>query len=322
MRKHSLSEYFYFTRMERNATIVLAVLCLFFLFLPMTFPLLMPPEPEVDFEPFRKIIAAATAPVDDEDAAASAPNFRNETEAPTRVELFHFDPNTASKEELMRLGLSARTAQTMLNYRSKGGQFRKKEDLGKLYGLRQEDYQRLLPWVSITATTPGTKWTEPKTALETQGVEVAEFRQPPPVFERKKWEPTPIDFNAATAEEWQQLKGIGPGYSRRIVNFREKLGGFISAEQVAETFGLPDSTFQAILPYLQGSGSVFRKLKVNSATLEELKMHPYLSSFQATVIFNYHTQHGDFKDMESLRKVKAGFKEEDWTKLEPYLSFE
>ncbi|MEK7256097.1 MAG: helix-hairpin-helix domain-containing protein, partial [Bacteroidota bacterium] len=118
-----------------------------------------------------------------------------------------------------------------------------------------------------------------------------------------------------------KLKGIGTFYAKRIVNFREKLGGFYSIQQVGETFGLPDSTFQKIQPLLQAS-PVFRKIKVNAATLEELKSHPYFSNFQATVLFNYRQQHGNFTNLESLKKIAAAFKDSDWERLEPYLSFE
>lgn len=326
MRKYTLHEYFYFTRLERNASITLFVLCIVFFLLPSIFPLFISPKPSYDFESYRSAIAAATSEkmVAETEARDEAIQYRAGAEKKeVVVEPFHFDPNTATKDELVSLGIPPRTVQTLLNYRSKGGRFLKKEDLAKIYGMREEDVERLEPWIVIAKREPSKRQEHiPKTALENQGEEVAKNVQPPPVFEKKRWEPEPIDINSATAEDWQQLRGIGPGYSKRITRFRDKLGGFHSIEQVSETYGLPDSTFQQILPYLQFSGGVFRKLNVNAATLEELKMHPYLSNFQATVVFNYRKQHGTFDDMVSLRKVKAGFKEEDWLRLEPYLAFE
>ena len=140
-------------------------------------------------------------------------------------------------------------------------------------------------------------------------------------FEKKEKPVVVVDVNLATEEEWQQLKGIGPGYSKRIVNFREKLGGFATVELVGETFGLPDSVFQQIRPYLQPS-PVFRKLNVNTAGTEELKSHPFISSLQATVLVNYHKQHGAFADFNALKKMGPPFKEEDWQRLEVYLVFD
>ena len=225
----------------------------------------------------------------------------------------------------MRLGLSARTAQTVLNFRAKGGKFYKKEDLKKVYGLREEDYGRLLPFVQIEGKDQGNKYKDfPKTAENQDFTKPATYEttRPEPASFTKKNASTVVDINAATVEDWQQIRGVGPGWAKRIVNFREKLGGFTSAAQVGETFGLPDSVFQKMLPQMQANTSVFRRININSATLDELKKHPYLSSFQATILFNYRQQHGNYTDFASMKKVKAGFKDEDWKRLEPYLSFD
>ncbi|MCU0348746.1 MAG: helix-hairpin-helix domain-containing protein, partial [Saprospiraceae bacterium] len=144
MRTYTLHEYFYYTRLERNAGIVLCALCCFTWLLPFAFPLLIQPAPRIDFS---EAVAIATmlAPAT-ERAESGAPSFAfrgNENASPRKVETFAFDPNTATKEDFERLGLSSRTAQSILNYRAKGGHFYKKEDLAKIYTLRQEDYERL-----------------------------------------------------------------------------------------------------------------------------------------------------------------------------------
>ncbi|HFA49809.1 MAG TPA: hypothetical protein ENJ95_12440, partial [Bacteroidetes bacterium] len=246
-----------------------------------------------------------------------------------------FDPNTATKEELIRLGILPRTANTLLNYRSKGGRFFKKEDLKKVYGFRKEDYNRLEEWIVVNNEKTQREWDNKKSKSEkpkpsfagnnskktpTGGADKKSF-YPKKEYPKKEYTPPMIDINKTTAEDWQKLRGIGPAYSKRIVNFRDKLGGFVSVEQVGTTYNLPDSTFQKIKPYLTLS-PVFRKIKVNQLDLKGLKSHPYISSYQATILFNYRKQHGDFTDMESLKKIKAGFKEEDWKRLEGYLSFE
>ena len=153
---HHLYESFYYTRAERNASIVLANLCLVFFLLPNFYPYILPPKPPTDFSEFRAAIIAATADrsIADNKSTEEQPNFRNDKTAAIPVETFRFDPNTATKDELVRLGISSRTAQTLLNYRSKGGRFFKKEDLKKVYGLRQEDYDRLEEWVIIETEHP------------------------------------------------------------------------------------------------------------------------------------------------------------------------
>jgi competence protein ComEA len=104
----------------------------------------------------------------------------------------------------------------------------------------------------------------------------------------------------------------------RIVNFRDKLGGFYSIEQVGETFGLPDSTFQKIKPLLQLKNSSIRKININTATVDELKAHPYIKYSIANPIVAYRTQHGPFSNIEDIKKVMV-VTNEIYNKIAPYL---
>ncbi len=321
LRRH-LYEYFYYTRRERDATFVLIFLCCAFFLAPTVYSYFMPPKPTYDFSEYQAAIAEFTEKTESEkEYFDDKPKSRNTAPA-VPVELFEFDPNRASKGDLVRLGLSPRTAQTLINFRSKGGSFYKKEDLKKVYGFRDEDYTRLEDWIVIEKpkATPTRKKSPPKDFEKDAAPTFAE-KDAEAVYRKKPAEPIYIDINQATQEEWQQLYGIGPAYSRRIVKFREKLGGFCSVQQIGKTYGLPDSTFQKILPYLTPS-PVFRKIKVNSCGIEELKGHPLISNYQATILFNYRQQHGSFAGMDDLKKIKAGFGEEDWAVLKAYFSFE
>jgi competence protein ComEA len=321
MRTSPIKEYFYYTRGERNGALVLISLCFLLFVIPSFYPLIFPQKESIDFSAFQNMLPQARQVAEyaaDSSASRNAP-------VESEVSYFAFDPNKATKDEFVQLGLTPRVAQTILNYRGKGGRFYKNEDLKKVYGLREEEYARLEKWIHI-APRPKPEWALPKptpedgpqesqkaVAFEKTARNAYPAKSPPP--------PPEIDINQATPEEWQLLRGIGPGYSKRIANFRDKLGGFYAIGQVAETFGLPDSTFRQIKPYLKLS-PVFRKINVNTATLEELKMHPYLSNFQATVLFNYRKQHGNFETMEDLKGIKAAFDDSDWERLEPYLIFE
>ncbi len=323
MSSYHLQEYFYYTRLERNAAITLFLLCLAFFFAPLIYPLLLPPKPSFDFSEIKAMAAALEAKrtaQEDEKPVYQYGEERRENEPTVAVELFHFDPNEIGKEDWVRLGVPLRTAQTILNYRSKGGKFFKKDDLRKVYGLREEDFERLEPYIKISSEKPG--WASRENEFDQQSdkpryTEQNEHERSSYVSKREAVQVS-IDINKATQEEWQQLSGIGPSFSKRIVNFREKLGGFATVEQVGEVFGLPDSTFKKILPYLKPS-PVFKQISLNTATLDELKSHPYINNLQATILFNYRQQHGAFQNMEALKKAAVGFKENDWEKLEPYL---
>ena len=124
--------------------------------------------------------------------------------------------------------------------------------------------------------------------------------------------------NQADTADLIALPGIGSKLAARIVLFREKLGGFYRVEQIAETFGLPDSVFQRIRPLLKTETVRLRKLNINTATEEELKSHPYLRWKIARLIIAYRNEHGPFPSVEALRNIMA-IDEALLEKVRPYL---
>jgi len=225
-------------------------------------------------------------------AANLAPKAASTANSPSLTP-FSFNPNTATEAELSALGLSKRVIRTLLNFRSKGGQFYQKEDLQKIYGLKQEEYEQLAPYIEI-----------PTKAAPSIPPSIAKAGIPSDLPHSYEKAPVRIDINQATAEEWQQLRGIGPAYAKRIVSFREKLGGFVNIEQVAETYHLPDSTFQAIRLSLRPS-PITNPLAINTAEAKQLQAHPYLNWKQANAIVNYRMQHGYFTQKEDLYQLHA-----------------
>ncbi len=125
------------------------------------------------------------------------------------------------------------------------------------------------------------------------------------------------DLNTATEEALQQIKGIGPSYSRRIVKFRELLGGFHDKSQLNEVYGLPEEAVSAV----QKSFSVLsppRRIKINSDSAKILAAHPYITYDLAWIIINFRKHNGDIASSEDLRKIQA-IDEETFTRLQPYL---
>jgi competence ComEA-like helix-hairpin-helix protein len=222
-----------------------------------------------------------------------------------RPELFAFDPNTLSVTGWKKLGLRDKTIQTILKFRNKGGHFRKKEDLQRIYGLPLKDYERLAPYVVIETTV-----SEKAPAVLTNKNYPAAVKFSP--------NSSLVDINTADTSAFISLPGIGSKLAGRIVNFRNKLGGFYSIEQVAETFGLPDSTFQKIKPYLRLVDSTVTKFNINIASTDELKSHPYIKWQIAEAIVAYRQEHGVFTTIEDIRKVMA-ITADDYKKISRYI---
>ncbi|HEY6955315.1 MAG TPA: helix-hairpin-helix domain-containing protein [Flavisolibacter sp.] len=215
-------------------------------------------------------------------------------------ELFRFDPNTLSVEGWQRLGLSERTSRTIEKYRSKGGKFYRPEDIQRIWGLPNGFYERVEDYIVITVKESNYPKSRDK------------------AYERSEKKVLIVDINQADTSAFIALPGIGSKLAARIVNFRDKLGGFYSIDQVAETYGLPDSTFQTIKTSLQLSGSV-KTINVNTATKDELKAHPYIRWNLANAIVEYRNQHGSFKGLDELKNI-AVIDEVTFEKIKHYLS--
>ena len=218
------------------------------------------------------------------------------------IELESFDPNSVSRERLLSFGVREKVVNTWMNFREKGGRFYKSDDVKKIYGLSDENFQRLKPYIKMIAEGEESVVVNPQ---------------------KKLLEPTTeftIDVNQSTVEDWQQLRGIGKVLSNRIVNFRDKLGGFSNIDQVADTYNLPDSTFQRIKIKLKLS-PIQRKIEINFITAAELGKHPYISMKKAKTIINYRKNHGLFSQLEDFQKIKV-LSTEEHRKIAPYLSFD
>jgi competence ComEA-like helix-hairpin-helix protein len=222
--------------------------------------------------------------------------------------MFYFDPNTLSADGWRKLGVKEKTITGIQHYIEKGGKFRAPDDLRKIWGLRDDEKDRLVPYVRITSV-------QEKTYSNNYSSNYQPYEKK--VYERKAI--ANVDINTGDSAAYDGLPGIGAGFSKRIIKFRDKLGGFYKVEQVGETFGLPDSVFQKIKPYLKISGDNIHKININTATEEELKAHPYIRWQLAKVITEYKKQHGNYKTIEDLKKIMV-INEETYNKISPYLS--
>ena len=124
-----------------------------------------------------------------------------------------------------------------------------------------------------------------------------------PHYYRKKAAPSFIDINTADTLEWQRLPGIGPGFARRIVKFRNALGGFYEVRRVSECYGLPDSTFQKIQPFLKIGDSSLNFLDLNLTDEKSLAAHPYIRYKLARLIVQYRSMNAGFSKVSDLRKL-------------------
>ncbi|MGM9477503.1 ComEA family DNA-binding protein [Pedobacter sp. GSP4] len=219
------------------------------------------------------------------------------------VKLFKFDPNTLDATGWQQLGLSPKQAAAIVNYTGKGGRFRKPEDLQKMYTISPTVYKKILPYVNINE----------------QPADIAKNFK---VFEKKAYtaKTVMVDINTADSAQLDEIKGIGGTFAKRIIKYRERLGGFYKKEQLLEVYGLDSAKYSEIESQIAVGAVTLKTVNVNTANFNDLKANPYLSYKQINAILQYRKQHGNFADLADLKKVVI-LNQQVIDKIAPYISF-
>lgn len=194
-------------------------------------------------------------------------------------QLFLFDPNIVTLEELIKLGLTNGQATVVLKYREKGGVFRKREDLKKIYVLPEGFYERVKDYIEIE--------------------DYIETEESPPV--RMGRERAIIDLNSADSLQLLSLPGIGPYYAGKIVDFRRKTGGFAYPSQIMDIKGIERDKFDMLESYIYADTSKIQKKSLEMLTYEELSANPYIGSYLARAIVRFRESiHPDIPNLAAL----------------------
>ncbi len=238
MIKNIWKDYFTFSKKERNAVFILLFILAIIIMLPLFFPakklsITIDEKLQQQLDSLQQRRSVSNVSYVD-----SIPSTDSIKQKNTQVKLFPFDPNTLDEQGFKQLGLSDKVIHTIINYRSKGGYFKAPQDIKKIYGLSSTDAERLIPYIEIASAAKNNNYKN----------DVKQNENEPAVSDTNYYHT--ININTATAEEWKTLPGIGDVIANRIVKFRNSMGGFKSVDDVKKTYGLSDSTFNIIRPYL------------------------------------------------------------------------
>ena len=289
---------------KRGFFVILAVLTLIILFLGLRPIFLHHENQKYDFTGFEKEISQYKDSILNNLDSNDFRNFENNTNNRSfgrKLTPFTFDPNTLSVEGWKKLGYSQKQAQAVDKYRQKGGMFRKADDVKKLFFIDDEDFQILEPYIVIENIPER----EPRREYSSE-------RPSQPAVTKK------IELNTADTSDLKELRGIGSGYAKRIVKYRQQLGGFCKAEQLLEVHGFTQELYEKVAPNIIIDGDEVRKINLNTATVDQLKRHPYLDYYQAKAIVNYREKYGKFASVNDLLKANLIY-QETFDKIKPYL---
>jgi competence protein ComEA len=183
---------------------------------------------------------------------------------PRHYECFRFDPNTASIDDLMRLGFTQKQAQSIDNYRQKGGRFRRKSDFAKSYVVKDSVYQRLEPYIDIPR----------------------------------------IDLNTADSATFETLPGIGKYFASKMVSYRNALGGYSYPEQLLDIWHFDQERYDGLKDLIFINPSTTTAYQLWTLSEEQLATHPYIGRYSAhsIVIFRNSTPRDQWS-VEALAKV-------------------
>jgi len=321
-----IRDYFGYSHKETRGFLVLLFLTILCLLIPFVYRLVSDRTPiDTSVADQRKLDSLVALMQTEE---AKQPQFadRGEKEKTTaerfsEPKLVHFDPNTISVAGWQQLGVPRWMAERIEKYRSKGGQFRRKKDLLKIYDFPPDLYDQLEPYITIKETSRSTQFKNDRFSESKPFPNQPYKTSERPAYPERPAKPVlqPFDINTADTAQLIALKGIGATLAGRIVKFRDALGGFISTEQFRDIYGL-DSLALNELQTFGKIRSAVHKIPVNTASAEELDRHPFLSRRQAQIIVNYREQHGAYTSIESLKPIRI-LDAKTIEKIAPYLEF-
>jgi DNA uptake protein ComE-like DNA-binding protein len=296
--KQYLKDFFNYSRTEQRGTILLVILIVSFEALRMNWQRLFPPDPPAEILFSELPQQWMNAKLQKEDSVFQR-KIQGRDQQSTPSLLSPFDPNRLDLKGWQAMGFSPRESVAILKYTQKGGRFRKKEDLKKLFCMTEKRYAVLSPFVKIDTTTSQQNQTKKNS------------------FKRA----VIIELNTADSLELIQVKGIGKFRASQILRRRKLLGGFWNTKQLLEIKNFPDSTYQQILPFINLDTSQIQKIKINVVGFDELQKHPYFWYGVAKSIVNYRNKHGPFRQPSDLQAIYA-IKPEQLEKVVHYITFE
>ncbi len=221
--------------------------------------------------------------------------------AESKLNPFLFNPNDMTEEKWQELGLSNYQIKIIKNYLAKGGKFYKKEDFKKMYSITDAEYNVLEPYINIPANndTANHKKTYEKVIK--------------PLYT--------VNINRCDTFDLDEIKGIGPAYARRIFKYGERLGGYVKKEQLMEVFGLDSVKYNEIKASIIIDTLGLKRININTATIQDLKKHPYFDYYIAKSLVTYRMKNGNYKQVKDIKKAPLIY-DDFYNKIFPYLKVE
>jgi competence protein ComEA len=295
--KHFFREYFTFNKRERNGILALLLIILIEIIYLNIAHLFYTPK-SVDFSAFDDEMKALEFQSHSKKYSVKKTSF-SKTLSLQPIAYFKFNPNKLSDEEWTRLGLSDKQIQVIKNYQKKGGKFYTKSDFKKMYCISEKQYLQLQDYIVI----PDSKDKSDEKVLLPVSQETKQII---------------VEINAADSLQLISINGIGSYYAKSIIQYRSRLGGFYSKQQLLEVNKFTEEKLSQIHQYITVDTMLIHKININTCSSKQLK-HPYLNWNQVNGIINYRNKHGNYKFVEDIRNTEL-IDDTTYSKIKYYLT--
>lgn len=236
--------------------------------------------------------------------SSSQPKIEDRAEP---VDWHTFDPNLATVDELVDLGLKPWIAERIINFREKVKPFSDLEDLASVYDIDTNWLKQAEPFIAI----------DPKLAEDHQEKKIkTEFKKPKQRTDSTRM--VLVDLNTADTTQLKSIRGIGSFYAKQIVELRERYKGFRSFDQLLDLYKVSEQTLTILSEHTLIDTTTIQRIDLNSCTLEDLGRHPYLTWKQARIILAYRDQHERFRSVKEIMRTDV-ISDSVYLKIAPYL---
>lgn len=304
-------EFFYYSRSEKRGIILLIVLIFMVVGARLVTSYLTEKESVDRDETFEEEYTAFITSLKEREKDEQK---QYNTAPKTEVILKPFNPNTADSLTFVRLGLPSWMVSNIIKYRRSHGVFRQPEDFKKIYGLTEEQYNTLLPYIHIPPT-------DNRSEREALAIDLTSATKDNTQLPKEKPFKYPagtlIELNQADTTELKKIPGIGDVTAQRIVRYRRQLGGFYNIRQLEEI--LPNA--EQLKPWFTIDKELIKPIDINTATIERLKTHPYFNFYQAKTVVEHRQKRGKIKSLNQLALYEE-FTEQDLERIKWYVCFE
>lgn len=318
--KDRIKDYFAFNRKEQRGLIILLGMLILSVLINLFLPQLVP-DKEFDISPFQKEVSAFIASIDKIDSAEDikpqkfSDNYLEDKGADLTSFIsspFNFDPNDLSEQQWINMGIGAKIARNILRYREKGGTFRDKEGLSRIYGMNDSVFAILEPYIRIKEIE------KVPSSYYFNDNDKKNYTKPGNNFTKYKPDTLIIELNSTDSASLLACHGIGPSFAGRIIKYRELMGGFTNVEQIMEIRGMDTIRFNQFREQVTADPLLVRKIDLNAVTFKELLRHPYFEYYLVKAVFNFKDEIKAYDSVGQLRKIPVMY-EELYEKIAPYL---